>query len=194
MRTNDYLRQRRTVEKLLGMAKQITVAELCVQLDLHRTVEQAATRMFGVYRDRAQIDDQSDFTHPQYAAMSVYQCCKAMRVKVSRATLLRHSHLRGVQWTLLERDWTKCMGQADGLLATMREVEAREAAAQKKAAEARDAEIDERMTEASAKKMGGGRRETVVAESYEAWRDRMLRKAYAELAAMETGGAEMAVA
>lgn len=179
-RPADYQRQRRTVEKLLGMAKQITVAELCVKLDLPAAVQTQAGRMFDAYRERAQIDDQSDFTHPQYAAMSVYQCCKAMRTKVSRSTLLRHSHLRGAQWTILEHDWTKCMGPADGLLAAMQRLAAKTAPQQ--TAEAAVDEDDGMGAEAVAKQMAGKKDANVAAESYEDWRDRMLKMAYERLA------------
>lgn len=182
-RPNEYLRQRRTVEKLLGMAKQITVPELCVQLDLPARVQQQAARMFDVYRERAQIDDQSDFTHPQYAAMSVYQCCKAMHVKASRATLLRHSHLRGAQWTMLEKDWTKCMGTSEQLLAAMKQAEARQAAEADKRSAAADIADRQNADDALPSRVNQKRE---VVESYENWRDRMLKEAYAKLAAMET--------
>lgn len=191
-RPNDYLRQRRTVEKLLGTAKQITIAELCVQLDLVRNVQQLAARLFDAYRERAQIDDQSDFTHPQYAAMSVYQACKAQRVRVSRSTLLRHSHLRGAQWTLLEKDWIKCMGPADEVLAELQRIEQRTAAAtagEKRtgAADALDAttatddDAAERKAKAARREDGGAG----MTESYEVWSERMLKVAYAQLAAEE---------
>lgn len=47
--------------------------------------------------------------------MSIYQCCKALKVKVSRGNLLRISTLRGVQWTQLEKDWAKWLGGNDVL-------------------------------------------------------------------------------
>lgn len=168
------------------MAKQITVPELCVQLDLPQRVQPQAARMFAVYRERAQIDDQSDFTHPQYAAMSVYQCCKAMHVKVSRATLLRHSHLRGAQWTLLEKDWTKCMGSSEQLLASMKLEESRLT----KEAERRADEEDLKATnDRQQQTRATGKREVV--ETYENWRDRMLKEAYAKLAATEKSDVNM---
>lgn len=87
---------------------------MCVQLDLGISIQTKAERLFDAYR-RAQFDDQIDFSHPQYTTMAIYQCCKALKVKVSRANLLRASTLRGVQWTQLEKDWAKWMTTSDVL-------------------------------------------------------------------------------
>lgn len=117
-RQTDYVRQRRTVEKILDLAKAPSIPELCVQLDLPKTVQTKAEMLFEAYR-RAQFDDQIDFSHPQYTTMSIYRCCKALQVKVSRAKLLRLSTLRGVQWTQLENDWAKWLSTNSEVLSTI---------------------------------------------------------------------------
>lgn len=112
------MRQRRTVEKILDLAKTPSIPELCVQLDLPKSVQTKAEALFEVYRG-AQYDDQIDFTHPQYTTMSIYQCCKLLKVKVSRGNLLRISTLRGAQWTQLEKDWAKWLSTSSDVLSTI---------------------------------------------------------------------------
>ena len=57
------------------------------------------------YKDYANVDEM-DLTHPQYAAMAIYQSCKHLKTKVNKSRLQGFSHLKSVQWANLERQWS----------------------------------------------------------------------------------------
>lgn len=111
---NEYLRQKRTIEKLLDVGKVLRIADVCMQMNINHSVKEQAERLFAHYRMKS-MNAQTDFTHPQYVAMAIWLCCKRAKVKVSRTDLVAVGHLKLAQWKQLEEDWTKWMANNDVL-------------------------------------------------------------------------------
>lgn len=79
------------------------VSEICIQLGLTeiQTTSQTILDQFVSSSDLRNIET----THPQYAAMAVYQMCKLKKIKVQKTKFISFGHLKPSQWTLLEKSW-----------------------------------------------------------------------------------------
>lgn len=103
-----YVNTKRTFEKLLNINSTIGINEICVQLGLSEVKKLSAEILekYKQYINRGQILNE-DLSHPQYAAMAVYFGCKKLKVKPPKQKLLPFSHLKPIQWTILEKEFEK---------------------------------------------------------------------------------------
>ncbi|XP_052861162.1 origin recognition complex subunit 6 [Anopheles cruzii] len=167
---------RRMVEKVLDITRTVGIGEICVQLGLNQ-VQKEATGLLEAYKRHADTGTGSDFTHPQYAAMAVYQACQRRKVKPPKTKLVALSHLKPTQWTMLEKNWEKCLANAP--VANSAQDDNKEPAMQ----------IEEEtrgQTDSKHASRKHGSPEKV--ETYQNWKKRMLEKAYRELELLRGSG------
>lgn len=94
-------------EKLLDLNKVVNVNDICIQLGLNE-VTKKAHELLELYKFTvANESADNDVSHPQYAAMAVFQACKLSKKKISKPKILSFSNLRPTQWTQLELRWDK---------------------------------------------------------------------------------------
>lgn len=79
------------------------ISEICVQLSL--TEIQAASKSILEHFVSSSGLRNIDTTHPQYAAMAVYQMCRLRKIKIQKTKLISFSHLKPSQWAVLEKSW-----------------------------------------------------------------------------------------
>ncbi|ETN60531.1 origin recognition complex subunit 6 [Anopheles darlingi] len=176
LRKTAYSGGRRTLEKILDINRTIGIAEICVQLGLSQ-VQKEATVLLEAYKRYISGGGQIDFTHPQYATMAVFQACKRLKMKPPKTKLVPFSALKPAQWTLLEKNWEKCLANVD-LSEAKAKVEPSEARMiESKANDSTPAVSSSRNHESPEK-----------TESYQSWKKRMLEKAYRELELQRSSG------
>lgn len=92
------------MEKLLDLNKPMGITEICVQLSLTEIQATSGNRLLEHFVARNDMPN-IDTTHPQYAAMVVYQLCRLKKIKIQKTKLISFSHLKPSQWALLEKSW-----------------------------------------------------------------------------------------
>lgn len=112
MGKSKYIQQRRNVEKLLEINKQLSINEICVKLNLNKKVSADATQLISMYRKYSR---DKDLNHPQYIAIAIYFSCKSNKTKVKKTDLLEIGQLKSPQWTILEQEWSKWLHNNDVL-------------------------------------------------------------------------------
>ncbi|XP_058835110.1 origin recognition complex subunit 6 [Topomyia yanbarensis] len=176
LKKSAYVNNRRTIEKLLDINQLIGINEVCIQLGLHQ-VQKEATALLNSYKTFVGAGStEIDFTHPQYATMSVFQACKRLKVKPPKAKLISLSHLKPTQWTLLEKNWEKFLANATDVSAT----------AATKLKQNKTVEAVEQTEEPLDKRSNGLKHSSPEKiEPYGNWKKRMLEKAYRELKSLQ---------
>ncbi|XP_058465985.1 origin recognition complex subunit 6 [Malaya genurostris] len=175
LKKSAYANNKRTLEKLLDINQLMGINEICIQLGLHQ-VQKEATFLLNSYKSF--VDGRSaeiDFTHPQYATMSVFQACKRIKVKPPKAKLVSLSHLKPAQWSLLEKNWENFLVNSSGLNSATSKLK------QPKASET--LEQTENLEEKRCHGLKHNSPEKV--EPYGNWKKRMLEKAYRELKSLQ---------
>uniref|UniRef100_A0A4Y0BRP8 Origin recognition complex subunit 6 n=1 Tax=Anopheles funestus TaxID=62324 RepID=A0A4Y0BRP8_ANOFN len=176
MKKASYANGRRTLEKILDINKTLGIGEICVQVGLSQVQHEAATLLEAYKRYAAQGQGETDFTHPQYATMAVFQACKRAKVKPPKTKLVAVSHLKPAQWTLLEKNWDKFLATVPVGKQLGKPQEARE----------ETVVLKEKGEESN----GAGRKHASPEklEPYHNWKKRMLEKAYRELEQLRGSG------
>lgn len=169
LRKTAYENYKRTFEKILELNKPVGINEICVQLGLHE-YQKKATQFLEIYKKQLEgSTDEVDITHPQYAAMAVYQACKTGKgSKTVKSKLVTYSHLKSAQWTKLEQKWDNLLKDHINTGAKpKKKIEANEQEAQNK----------ENKTLNSSEKP----KSLDEVGDYETWKQGMLDYAYAKL-------------
>uniref|UniRef100_A0A6M2DQU0 Putative origin recognition complex subunit 6 n=1 Tax=Xenopsylla cheopis TaxID=163159 RepID=A0A6M2DQU0_XENCH len=161
VKRNTYLSGLRTIEKLLDLAKELTVNELCVQLGV-TSIKEKADLLLTKYKN----SHNCDVTHPQYVAMAVFQACRVGKIKVQRNMIIPFSRLKPSQWSILEKSWSTWV---DDKLSTL----LKESSEESKDNFSEDTNKDTNTSTPSFK--------TAEIEDYEVWKKRILEEAYREL-------------
>lgn len=163
----SYLNNRRIIEKLLDLSKPMGIAEICVQLSL--TEIQAASRtIFEQFLSSSGLRN-IDTSHPQYAAMAVYQMCRLKKIKIQKTKLISFSHLKSSQWSVLEKSWdtwAKSYPEKLREFQTSKKTTPSIAVAADDICEAKKASVTA---------------PAATIEEYADWRERVLKKAFADL-------------
>lgn len=117
LKKSAYSNHKRTIEKVLDISKQIGINEICVQLGLNQIQNKSAELLeqYKVCVAETESAQDHDLSHPQYAAMAIYQMCLKRKMKSYKQKLISFSHLKPAQWTLLEKNWEKVMLKFDKL-------------------------------------------------------------------------------
>ncbi|XP_035903614.1 origin recognition complex subunit 6 [Anopheles stephensi] len=177
----SYANGRRTLEKILDINKTLGIGEICVQVGLSQ-VQKDATALLEAYKRYA--GDQggvTDFTHPQYATMAVFQACKRQKLKPPKSKLVPLSHLKPTQWAMLEKNWDKFLSTVPV-----------DMSAKQLTGKALDPSIirDKAQEASSSNGSSAGRKHPSPEkiEPYQNWKKRMLEKAYRELELLRGSG------
>lgn len=109
------MRQKRIVLKLLGLNKAFTCADVCMQLNINKQVQKQAEILLNHYREQS-LNDQTDFSHPQYVCMAIYMSCKQQKVKIKKSEMLAKSTLKSGQWSQLENNWSQWLKKNEAIL------------------------------------------------------------------------------
>lgn len=148
------------------------ISEICVQLGV--TEIQVASKSILEHFVQSSCLRNIDTTHPQYAAMAVYQMCKLKKIKIQKSKLISFSHLKSSQWALLEKSWeTWSKNNKDKLT---------EFQVSKKGQE--NVSAAESVSVATCKETGSkgeSQSSTACVEPYTDWRERTLKKAFEDL-------------
>ncbi|VEN37449.1 unnamed protein product [Callosobruchus maculatus] len=152
-----------TIEKILGLDKQLTVSALSVQLGCTE-IKELAEEILDKYR--AYDTKIKDFDHPQYVSAATYIACKQKSVKVHKDQFITASRLKPRQWKELVLEFEK-FAKSLGL-----------GSLRKNKKELTDPveDITNEIEKVTMKK----KTENEV-EDYEVWRKRILDEAYAAL-------------
>lgn len=108
----DYARYKRTISTVLDLIQTVDIPKICVQLGLTH-VQNTAEKLFDEYRQfyTKNNGNESDLSHPQYAAMAVHLACRKEKVKLPKSSVMAFSHLKAQQWETLEKSWNKSCAQ-----------------------------------------------------------------------------------
>ncbi|XP_037715012.1 origin recognition complex subunit 6 [Drosophila subpulchrella] len=172
LRRSHYLNNKRMFEKLLDLNKLASVNDICVQLGLNEVTRKAEELMTLFKAVAATEDTGTDTTHPQYAAMAVFQACRLLKKKVSKTKLMPFSNLRPTQFQQLEQQWTLMIAkhhkEGKGL-----------------ASSDLDGKLKESQQE-NIKGQEGKKAQKPQTEDYDTWKARMLATAQARLKEQES--------
>lgn len=175
MKKSAYANAKKMSEKILDISKTIGIGEICLQLGLSQ-VQKEAVSMLEKYKCYVGGNSEIDFTHPQYAAMAIYQACKKQKVKPPKTKLVTFSHLKPAQWSILEKNWEHCLSSFGG------------AATGEKSKASKTDEVEPRIIEeipVDIRPVGLKHSSPEEIEPYVNWKKRMLEKAYRELKALQ---------
>ena len=168
----SYLNNRRIIEKLLELSKPTGVQEICVQLGLTEIQDQSKSILEQF--TSSSVLRNVDTTHPQYAAMAVYQMCKLRKIKIQKTKLISYSHLKSSQWALLEKSWeTWAKNNAD----TIQKFQL----TKKGLANTRSIPSGDQVESLSNKENNHITVQEKSVEEYSEWRERVLKKAFEDL-------------
>ncbi|KAH8345585.1 hypothetical protein KR084_011556 [Drosophila pseudotakahashii] len=171
LRKSHYLNNKRMFEKLLDLNKLASVNDICVQLGLNEVARKAEELMTLFKGVAATEDTGTDTTHPQYAAMAVFQACRLLKKKVSKSKLMPFSNLRPTQFQQLEQQWC--------LMIAKHHKEGKGPACY---------DLDGKLKESQQENIKGQEGKKAMkpqAEDYEIWKARMLAAAQAKLKELE---------
>ncbi|XP_017066675.1 origin recognition complex subunit 6 [Drosophila eugracilis] len=171
LRRSHYLNNKRMFEKLLDMNKVASVNDICVQLGLNEVLRKAEELMTLFKAVAATEDTDTDTTHPQYAAMAVFQACRLLKKKVSKSKLMPFSNLRPTQFQQLEQQWDRMIAKHH-----------------KEGTVLASSDLDGKLKESQQENIKGQetkKAQKPQAEDYEIWKARMLATAQAKLKQLE---------
>lgn len=94
------------LEKMLEINPPITISNICIQLGVSQVCH-SAEQLLEKYKSNIRDDS----THPQYAAMAIYQACLQHKVKMFKKKIMDFSNLKTAQWENLATQWTKYMDE-----------------------------------------------------------------------------------
>lgn len=170
----SYLNSRRIVEKLLELSKPMGVSEICVQLSLTE-IQSASQTLLDRFVSSSGLRN-IDTTHPQYAAMAVYQMCRLRKIKIQKSKLISFSHLKSSQWAVLEKSWDSwAKNNADKL---------QEFHIAKRTQSGSSTTITAESSQGGVQTVNGTMQKTAIgqpAEEYAEWRERILKQAFEDL-------------
>ncbi|XP_055389393.1 origin recognition complex subunit 6 [Condylostylus longicornis] len=169
-----YEKYKRNIEKILNLNKPLRISEICVHLNCNE-VSEKATNLLNMYEDHINKsnDNDIDLSHPQYAAMAVFQACKLNKVKIIKAKILGFSHLRPSQWTRLEQQWDKFITEYNDLL---------------KKSSCKPKSVTQVVSESKEiNSQTQDRANKAEIEDYETWKARIINKAKEDLKQMKLG-------
>ncbi|XP_055534093.1 origin recognition complex subunit 6 [Wyeomyia smithii] len=173
LKKTAYANNRRTLEKLLDISQVIGINEICIQLGLHQAQKEATVLLDSYKKYIGGADGEVDFTHPQYAAMALYQACKRLKIKPPKSKLVAFSHLKPTLWTLLEKNWDKFLANASKTHVL-------------KSKQSQPVEMMEPAKETTQVPINGLKHSSPEKiEPYGNWKKRMLEKAYRELKSLQ---------
>lgn len=86
-----------------------------MQLNVNKQVQKQAENFLKHYREQS-LNDQTDFSHPQYVYMAIYMSCKQQKVKIKKSEMVAKSTLKSAQWTQLEDSWSQWLKKNEALL------------------------------------------------------------------------------
>lgn len=170
----SYLNYRRILEKLLDINKPIGVAEICVHLNLIE-IQAACLSLLDKYANSRENNLRNiDTKHPQYAAMAVAQMCRLRKIKVPKSKLIGFSHLKPAQWALLEKSWdTWLLENGDEILELLPN--------KNRSRGLTNGTETDHTNGLAAKQPPDVLLAANVIEDYEAWRERILKKAFEDI-------------
>nr|CAI5865840.1 unnamed protein product [Callosobruchus analis] len=93
-----------TIEKILGLDKQLTVSSLSIQLGCTE-IKELAEEILDKYR--AYDTKIKDLDHPQYVSAATYIACKQKSIKVHKDHFIAASRLKPRQWKELALEFEK---------------------------------------------------------------------------------------
>lgn len=115
-----------------------------------------------------------DTTHPQYAAMAVYQMCKLRKIKIQKTKLISYSHLKSSQWALLEKSWEAWAKNNTDTIQNFQ-------LTKKGLADTRSIPSGDLVESISNKENHHTAVQEKSVEEYSEWRERVLKKAFEDL-------------
>lgn len=105
---NDYNRQKGLIDKLLNLSKQLTIDEICAQLEINDRLKSDAHQLYNAYQAK-QTYYEGDTNSAPILAMAIYQSLKLRKTKnlaATKAKLVQLSKNRKL-WKQLEDEWDK---------------------------------------------------------------------------------------
>lgn len=167
-RKANYLSYKHLFEKLLNIKKSLGVNEICIQLGLSE-VKVDAEKILKFYQTTTG-SSLNDLKHPQYATMSVFMACMKQKVRVSKQKFIPLSQLKPAQWNILEGQFEKILKINEGKTESSK--------TSKHIGKEYKMEVDDKEFGGVRKKINSDDQEE---ESYEHWKERVLKKAYEDL-------------
>lgn len=106
LKESDYNRQKDLVEKVLNLRKQLTLDEICAQLEINERSKNDARQLFNEYVSKNSFYD--DTNSAPILVMAIHQSLKLRKMKNSSAIkskLMQLSKLKSKEWKQLEEEW-----------------------------------------------------------------------------------------
>lgn len=203
IRKSEYAKKKQLFESLLDLAKKVNLNEICAQLELNDLVKSDAKQLLVEYKKRPTFKD--DISSAHCIAMAIYQSGKLRKVKLSKikSKLITISKLDTGRWKKFEEEWDSWISQDSPLSQASKPKKTSadspdDTCKQKKSLLLTQMffndrffifSVDQNPHEQSAS--NGTQRIESDAESYEDWRDRMIRRAKCELEKREQNNTRM---
>jgi hypothetical protein len=180
LRKIDYNKNRKIILKVLNLNKVITIDEIIRKLNVANPdlIQRTAKEIFKYYQKNQPYEEDIKEVHQSIFTMCVNYACKIEKVKLTKKNVLNISALTHTQFNQLEKSWLKWIPDVEKKL-TKKE--------NKKQLIVNDNQndMDANETKARDDNARNCNSECETRETFEQWRQRMLDKAFAELAAMK---------
>lgn len=113
----EYTRQKDLIEKLLKLNKQLSLDEICAQLEINDRLKSDASQLFNEYIAKNQLYD--DANRAPYMAMAIYQSLKLRKEKTTavKSKLMQIGKITSKQWKPLEEHWDSWIDKCKPLTA-----------------------------------------------------------------------------
>lgn len=167
LRPSVYKNSRKIIQNLLELHNErLTISTLCFGLHCTAVQSDAEKILLEYQKQSKQI---IDLDLPQYVCMAVYHACRIKKVKVSKSKLIEKSRLKPAQWTKLDADWSKFVGENFKQLSLTKE----------------NKSLGKEVLMDINEDNSGPAKEDIqiknAVESYENWKERILQMAYEDL-------------
>lgn len=109
LKKKEYNRQKELFEKLLDLTKELSLPEICAQLELNDAIKICANRLLTEYKKRNTLLNDVNMQQQMLASMAIFQSCKLKKFKGSniKAKLMHLSKLNSHSWKQLENEWNE---------------------------------------------------------------------------------------
>lgn len=109
LKKREYNRQKELFEKLLDLTKELSLPEICAQLELNDAIKICANRLLTEYKKRNILLNDVNIQQQMLSSMAIYQSCKLKKFKGSniKAKLMHLSKLNVNSWKQLENEWNE---------------------------------------------------------------------------------------
>lgn len=108
LKKKDYNRQKELFEKLLDISKELSLTEICAQLELNDAIKNCATRLLTEFKKK-QVYTNDVHSQKFLSSMAIYQSCKLKKCKTLhiKPKLIHISKLSLKLWKQLEQEWNE---------------------------------------------------------------------------------------